>query len=149
MKKKALRIYPIVMISVIIEFYVSIIYLNRYGLWIEKTKIYSLWELVESLLLIYDTLSPDVMVYHRQMWYLCVLLVCYVLFWLVNKIAKKNNMVPVYGYIFVALIGVLVQLNDISLPFLNQVTDRGYICFFVERVCVKYTRDIRKYLKIC
>ncbi len=120
-----------VFISVIFTFVLDVLYRMTWGFWLEDSNVFSIWKIIESIFLIYaGTLSPDFMGINRHMWYLCVLIVCYIIFWLLNRVAKNMKIPIVYLYSFLVLVGIIILLYDISLPFASHNVARGYICFF-------------------
>ncbi len=63
-------------------------------------------------------------------WYISVLLLCYVVFWTVNRIARISNVNVCCIYIIVLFVGFGIKGFSINLPFLNEYSARGYCSFF-------------------
>ncbi len=63
-------------------------------------------------------------------WYLCVLLICYILYWLMIWFAEKQKITPFYFFVLGMFIGIGIGSFGINLPFFNGSTARGYIGFF-------------------
>jgi len=63
-------------------------------------------------------------------WYISVLLLCYVIFYLLNRVAKKIQIEVAYLYIFMVFIGVGGHSYNINVPFINERSVRGYYAFF-------------------
>ena len=64
-------------------------------------------------------------------WYICVLMLCYVLFWLITAFCREKNIKPRYGYLFMILLGFSLRISGAALPFFNDSAARGYIAFFL------------------
>ena len=69
-------------------------------------------------------------------WYINVLILCYVLYFAVLRLAKWFKIKPMYFYIAVMLFAWGFFQMNISFPFLLYDTKRGYWCFFVG--CILY-----------
>lgn len=67
---------------------------------------------------------------NNPLWYVSVLVWCYILFYFVTYLSKKINCSPVYFYIAIILIGFAVNSFSINQPFLNGYMARGYVSFF-------------------
>lgn len=63
-------------------------------------------------------------------WYISVLLLCYLIFYCINKVCALRHCDIVYSYIGMVLVGVAVMSYGIELPFLNSYSARGYYAFF-------------------
>lgn len=63
-------------------------------------------------------------------WYISVLLVCYLLFYLLTTLAKKLKCSPFYFYIAIIILGCGTQTYGLSYPLLNSQIARGYYSFF-------------------
>ena len=90
--------------------------------------------------------SPAV---NNPTWYLCVLTLCFILYWLLKKLFKLVNIQPLYGFITIAcLIAPLYQsatYHGFKAPLLFRSDIRGYVSFFFGcALCCFY----RKHLKI-
>lgn len=64
------------------------------------------------------------------MWYISVLLLCYVLFYFVTWLSKKLLVSRFWLYAIMIFIGVTGISSDADFPFLNSYTSRGYAAFF-------------------
>lgn len=63
-------------------------------------------------------------------WYVCVLLLCCVLLFLLVRLCKKIKCRIEYGLIAVILLGCGAFSFEFNLPFLNYASSRGYYAFF-------------------
>ncbi len=85
-------------------------------------------------------------------WYVSVLIICYVVFYVLTYLAKRLKIHPEYLYIFMILLGCGINTFEISLPFLNDGSARGYYAFFVGVLLGKHLtrgRVGKKELALC
>ena len=68
---------------------------------------------------------------NNPLWYVCVLFICYVLFFLIKRACTKKAIDEKYFYLLMIFIGCGVHYWKIELPFLNDGTSRGYTSFFL------------------
>ncbi|WP_028236520.1 acyltransferase family protein [Pseudobutyrivibrio sp. MD2005] len=73
------------------------------------------------------TLNPMV---NNPTWYISVLMLCYLIFYVINYLAGKHNISANYYYLAMIFIGIGVLSYEINLPFLNSSSGRGYYAFF-------------------
>lgn len=64
------------------------------------------------------------------MWYISVLLLCYIVFYIITKISKKIKISPFWLYGAMIVVGVPIITFHMQYPLLNNYSYRGYICFF-------------------
>jgi len=64
-------------------------------------------------------------------WYISVLLLCYILFYVVTYISKKLRCSARYLYLICIFLGMYINACGLRLPFLNEYTARGYYAFFL------------------
>lgn len=144
---KALRIYPMVIVSVIYTTIVLIIGHGMLGEWIYVTP--DLWAIFISCLLIFagGPLMGVENALNFPTWYLGVLLLCYILVWVINKLYKKLNMDPIYGYIIALFIATSALYNDWRIPFINIMSARGFSAFIIGmliyKVCLRFNNAVR------
>ena len=68
---------------------------------------------------------------NNPVWYVSVLLLCYVVMYLATWSAKKLQISPKYFYILIIFIGIGTKAYQIEWPFINRsYSSRGYIAFF-------------------
>ena len=130
MKKKALRLLPLVAISSIAYEILLVMYNAVCGTeWVLGNEI-SVWGVVLNSLGIqcgWFFENPGV---NNPTWYVSVLLLCYVWFWLIDRACRKWKLSYLYVWGGLVLVGVLVCVFDLKLPFLNYYAGRGYYAFF-------------------
>lgn len=128
-KKRALRLLPMAAISVIVFEIILLIHNTVHGsnLWGMEV---SLWGTVIAALGVQEGwvfLNP---VINNSIWYISVLLLCYILFYIVTALAVKIKCKPIYFYIAIILLGIGIGVYGIDWPFLNWQVARGYYAFF-------------------
>lgn len=67
---------------------------------------------------------------NNPVWYVSVLLLCYVIFYLLLYISRKKNIPIMYLFIGMVLLGVAIRTYNMDFMFLNQFAARGYYSFF-------------------
>ncbi|MCR5575389.1 MAG: acyltransferase [Oscillospiraceae bacterium] len=67
---------------------------------------------------------------NHPLWFLSVLIFCYVLFYVLVRAAKRLEISPYYLFGAMIFVGVGVRNYGIELPFLNSTMCRGYYSFF-------------------
>ena len=67
---------------------------------------------------------------NNPVWYVSVLLVCYVWFYIICALSKKLKCSPIYFFIGMIFLGFGIQTFGINLPFLTSQLGRGYYSFF-------------------
>jgi len=73
-------------------------------------------------------------------WYISVLLICYVVFYLITRLAKLLKCKPYYLYVMMVFLGAGIMQSEISYPFLNTYVARGYQCFFLGLLLAQFVQ---------
>ena len=135
MKKRALRLYPMVIISVLSYTALIILYRAYSGNWYVN-KPAGIWRIITSLSLTFSggVVTTVGLGINNPIWYLCVLLLCYILFWVVLKVCKAKEVSHVIGSIIIMIIGAAAHYYEFNLPFLNIASSRGYTAFFLGTI---------------
>lgn len=101
---------------------------------------YSLWSIFLGLSGFSHWLSTDLII-NNPMWYISVLLFCYMIFFWVTYFARRLKILPYYMYFVCIAAGLRMQFLE-ALPFCNTFLSRGLICFFfgliLRRLIEKY-----------
>ncbi|MBQ8600314.1 MAG: acyltransferase [Clostridia bacterium] len=127
--KRAKRLLPLVAVSALVFEVLSLVYyiiFDKHWWGIRLT----LWGTVLTSLGIQEGwvfVNPAV---NSPTWYISVLMLCYIIFYLLTRLAKKINCSPLYLYIGMVLLGCAIKTYDIALPFLTGQAARGYYSFF-------------------
>lgn len=134
---KAKRLLPLVCISVIVFQILVYFYQNLYNQPWPNTQI-SVWGTIIASLGIQDGwvfTNPQL---NNPIWYISVLMLCYVVFYVITYICNKKKIPYEYLYIAMILIGIGIQTYSISLPFFNYSSSRGYYSFFTGILLANY-----------
>ncbi|MCR5080889.1 MAG: acyltransferase [Treponema sp.] len=125
---KAVRIYPMAMISVLITFCACCLYRILFGI---ARVPFGLWRLFTSFTLTFVGGGLNVgLGFNNVLWYVCVLLICYVWVYVIQWICDRLKINPYYGFVVMCLLGVGALSYKIELPFFNNASSRGYMAFF-------------------
>ncbi len=71
-------------------------------------------------------------------WYVSVLLLCYVVFFCGTYIASQKKISARYVYLFLIFLGIAIESYQWNYPFLNAYTARGYYAFFAGALLSTY-----------
>lgn len=129
--KKIIRLMPVAALSVIVFSILSAIYFHiTQSWWLDI--IPTPWNIMKSCLLIFagGGISDSGVMPNNPIWYLCVLLICYVWYWLILWLAKRLAVTPRFMFIAMIFLGMGIITYNITFPFLNSSAARGYIAFF-------------------
>lgn len=129
--KKYLRFLPLLVVAGLGYLLVNFVYRAYFDL---GDFPFSLWTVVASLFGVSRWFDTSLMV-NNPMWYVSVLLLCFVFFFVAVKCSKLNGWNP--SVVFVAIIALGLVMNyvsgvyQITFPFFNESISRGLIAFFV------------------
>ncbi len=73
--------------------------------------------------------------YNAPQWFLCILLICYILYWIISR--KQNTYL--WACVSMCLLGYACMIRELDIPFLYTVNGRGYLAFFLG--CILYEFD--------
>ncbi len=147
--KRIIRLMPLIIVAAISYEILLYIYPKVFGDYFYNLKP-DFWGLIISMLGIQAGWSFENPMINNPMWYISVLILCYIFFYVSTKISilKKYN----YSYIYIILIflGLSIQRNGTDLAFLNPYTARGYYAFFFGLLLSIYFNNykINKLIKI-
>ena len=132
---KISRLYPMAIITAIGYAVCDWIYFRITGSWYRTVDI-GLWNLLASGLLVFQggAIGNIDLGANNQTWYLCVLLICYMIYFGLVKLASKLKISPIPFFVGMILIGLSVNTYGISRPFFNSLSARGYFAFFFGAV---------------
>lgn len=129
--RKLRRLLPAVALSTILTTILKLIY--KYVLLIIPYGEISIWNIFISCLGIQcgwvnKDQSQGI---NETLWYVSVLLLCYIVFYVATKISNMMRINCIYVYIFITLFSIGIREFGINLPFINYFTARGYFAFFI------------------
>lgn len=131
---RIIRLLPLVAIAAIGYIVVETIFYRYAGVHYPGVTI-SLWGLIiTSLGVQAGWVFADPCI-NGAVWYISVLLLCYIVFYLLAFAARKSangnkKRIIMYASLVVVLIGIGIQTYGIEQPFFNNYTARGYYSFF-------------------
>lgn len=129
-KKRALRLLPLVVITSVAYEVLLVIYNNVCkSEWFLGNEI-SLWGLLLNCLGLqcgWFFKNPGV---NNPAWYVSVLLLCYVIYWLLDTWSRKKQVPAKMLYLAMIILGVITWVFDWNVPFVNAYAARGYYSFF-------------------
>ena len=87
--------------------------------------------------------------YNFAAWFVCVLVLCYLLYFCICKLSRRSDTLYFLINIFMFILGLLLKRADLSIPFMYRTTGEGYMCFFGGAVfCYLWEIYIKKHEKI-
>lgn len=128
--KRIRRLLPIMIISIIMDAVIWETFKNIYNVTVGMDKI-NLKNIVISCLGLQAGWGVENPMINNPMWYISVLLLCYIIFYIITKISKKIKISPFWLYGAMIAVGVSMITFHMQYPLLNDYSYRGYICFFV------------------
>lgn len=129
MKKRALRLLPLVAISAVVYEILLLMYQHIYQQsWFGISVTF--WGTVITSLGIQEGWSLANPCVNNPTWYISVLLLCYVVFYFLTYVSGRLKIPPIYTYVVMIFLGMGIRTYGINLPFLNGQAARGYYAFF-------------------
>ena len=126
LKKRYIRLIFVAGITTIVMFILQQSYClinNEFWIWGNN----DLGNLLLQLLGIQYWIEPGIVSLNNAVWYISVLLLCYIVFFYVSKfVIKKKN---IFIFLIPVFIALLVQKYNLNLPLLNYNITRGLISF--------------------
>lgn len=129
--RRYLRLIPLVAISTICDCFFQLLG-NRYLFTEKPVKV-----VFETILVstgIQRIFSSEGTIVNNPMWYVSILILCYVIFYmcfyLSNKVFTAKRIFKLFIPFGVMLAGELVILNSWEIPFANEYVGRGVLSFF-------------------
>lgn len=80
------------------------------------------------------------MPYNFPAWFLCVLLLCYILYYLVGTLSSRLPAVYPFLCVGFVLLGAILEVADLDIPFLYRVCGEGYLNFFLGALLGEFFR---------
>lgn len=135
--KKLSRFYPLTAITILVMATTEWVHFLLYNTWITVSA--DFWNVLTSLFLgPWGGLSNSTELrINNPTWYLSVLCCCYVIFFIIVKIADKINKSVVYGFLAMTALGCnMMYFSNTYVPYYNPTIGRGYAAFFAG--CILY-----------
>lgn len=125
-----LRLIPLVAITAFAYQFFSFIHIKLVGAaWFMYSR--DIWStLVASLGFQEGWVFVDNTYVNYPVWYISVLLVCYILFYFVTYLSQKLKISSRYFYLGLIFLGIAIISYGWNFPFMNIYNARGYYAFF-------------------
>lgn len=81
---------------------------------------------------------------NQPTWYLSVLLLCYLWLFIITKVSKRLKFNSCYGYVFMVILGIVINTYSWNTIFLNRSVSRGYFSFFVGLLIAHYFVKVKR-----
>ncbi|MGR1083432.1 acyltransferase family protein [Olegusella massiliensis] len=142
------RIWPMAALSILAYIPLCWAYKVITGSWIFGQK-QGLWSAISSLFLIFaGGISRDIHGMNNPTWYLCVLLICYALFYISLWLSHRLKLAPWTFFTFLMLLGIGARSFNAALPFLQSSSQRGYASFFLGVLLAEALPYLKKYKQL-
>ena len=79
--------------------------------------------------------------YNSPQWFACVLMLCYVLFYVLCYLARKNKRLFTYGSVLLALWGYVLISRAWSFPFCYPKNGEGFFSFFLGCLLAEFLQN--------
>ncbi len=125
------RLLPMVWATGLTYVFLGSIYFHSFAEWYRGCNI-NYWSIIASLSLFFAG-GPieNILGINNPTWYLCVLLICFSVYWCIEKLHRKKYISTSFGFVIMIFLGMAIKSFAIQLPFLNGISARGYIPFFL------------------
>lgn len=125
------RLFPMILIINTVCLLAAGIYKVCLGEWWLGVP-HGIWSIFLSFTLLFQG-GPfgDQMGLNNPTWYVCVLLECYILYYLIYKLFPERNLSRFISYCFITLLAAGMYTYHVNFPFFTQQSTRGYTAFFV------------------
>ncbi len=121
--KRLLKLYPLYFITMC----ASILFnLNYSGLTYVNFK-----EIIFNTLMLSTGYVEELNQYNSPQWFACVLMLCYLIFYVLCYLARKNRRVFTYGAVLLMFWGYILLSRSWSAPFCYPKNGEGYFNFFL------------------
>ncbi|MCR4767571.1 MAG: acyltransferase [Saccharofermentans sp.] len=128
--KRVLRLMPIVIISTVVDFFISVLNSSMFS----ERPVNVIFETVSVALGLHGIISSNETVANNPMWYVSVLIWCYILFFFSFSFSTRLKIKMKFNHFFPPLLiifaGMIIIQSKCDYPFANEYTGRGYVAFF-------------------
>ncbi len=141
--KRAMRLLPLVSISVIADSIGIVAYYLLHHTWV-KDRVFDLWGAICACLGIQAGWVVENPMINNPVWYISVLMLCYLVMYFEVWVSKILQIPYEYLFIITIFAGVGVLTYKINFPFFNEYSARGYMAFFWGMIFEKIFQGIDK-----
>lgn len=137
---KWVRVYPIALMSIMVSFLSLLLRVLFTPLPFPE---YPSGSIIASILLVHQgwIVTYDYAI-NTPTWYLCVLLMCYILYYLIDSLDRKISLGAARGLLYFFIMVLAVAVHRYELPFLKIKSCRGYLAFFAGVVVCELFKTI-------
>lgn len=138
--RRYVRLVPLMCMSVIAyEGLIKVldVFLGERFVWMFPTKVNIWGTIISSLGIQAGWVFPTPSI-NNPIWYVSVLLLCYIFFFIIVKLCATKNINVWWAFIGFILLAIGIRTYGITLPFFNSTTVRGFIPFFFGVLFGKY-----------
>jgi len=129
MRKRIIRLYPLMLFSILMASCGQWLYFFLYGHWWEG-RINNVWHILVSLTGVsVGTFANTIDTVNGPIWYISVLMICYILFYIIIRYSESSQTKYINCILFI-LVGIGIDSYGINLPFLTSHCALGYVGFF-------------------
>lgn len=143
--KKCLRIYPPTALAVTFTLLVFLVYRLALGVEMPGEEC-TPPRVIASYLLVFAGWGIDVRKgVDNPTWYLCVLILCYILFYAVKCIGRGHRRMKMPAYILIAAGSIVLEQSNwgAAVPFIGNSNVRGYGSFFIGVLLYEFTQHVK------
>jgi len=133
-----IRLIPLVAIAAFVYQFLVLVHIRTVGAaWFMHSS--NLWETIVAALGFQEGWVFRNNIYvNYPVWYVSVLLLCYLIFYFTTFLSKKFHISGRYFYLSFVFIGIAINSYGWHFPFLNEYTARGYCAFFTGVLLATY-----------
>lgn len=133
-----LRLIPFVAFAAFVYQFLVLIHIKTVGTaWFMHSP--DLWETIVAALGFQEGwVFRNTTYINYPVWYVSVLLLCYLLFYCATYFSRKCHISSRYSYLGIIFLGIAIHSYGWQLPFLNEYTARGYCAFFAGILLATY-----------
>lgn len=147
-KNKYLRFFPMCFISISVYTFFQWVGALLTGEFFNNGQVISFWNYLMSALLV--SKGWGINIYrpaNSSIWYIDVLLICYIWHFILNKLSAKLNISVIYFYFAMVILGLNLHNKEIPYGFLDNDCAVGYITTFLGMILYRLIRDYREVMR--
>ena len=127
-KNRIIRIYPLLIVTTLYMYFINYV-IFRFNRTFWEGGTLSLWNLFSDLVFAGKPIFNANNTLNGTIWYLNVLMVCYLIAYILTKLYKKYN--TNYIYVIPVILGLMIRYSNFSFLFWNISIARGLMSFFI------------------
>ncbi len=145
--RKIIRFIPMYWLSLVVIAILDIVNIIVFGEMLNSPDGIGIWKTVNNLFLSFRgglVYYEKSLGYNNPVWYICVLILCYSIFYFFVWLSKKKNQNYTYFFFFISVFAYWCYKHDFVVPLTDSYAYRGYCSFFLGTVlhCI-YTNVLK------